>query len=213
MSIISKERLLLNSRLYLVLDKDSCPRGNVAFVIRKLGKGIIDLVQLRETRAHDRGFLKDAEIVRNLCHKKGIIFLVNNRLDIAKLVNADGLHLGQSDLPLKIAIKFLGKDKIIGISCHNLNQALRAQEEGANYISIGPIFSTKTKPELKPIGIKILNILKRKIKIPFFLIGGINQVNIKRVISFGAERVCVCRAICSAEEPWYAAIKLKKQFS
>ena len=156
-------------------------------------------MQLRETATCDRDFLRDAEIIKRLSQRKGVIFLINNRLDIALITAADGLHLGQSDLPLSEARRALGKNKIIGKSCHNLVQAQRAQAEGADYISVGPIFPTLTKPDLTPINLKILKMINKKIDIPFFAIGGINHTNIKEVISHGAKRVALSRAICRAQ--------------
>jgi thiamine-phosphate pyrophosphorylase len=192
-----KKGLLSNSRLYLILDKDSCYQGNPVAVFRKVAKDSIDLVQLRENTANTRDFLRDAGIIKRLS-KRRIIFLINNRLDIALLSGADGLHLGQSDLPLASARRALGRDKIIGISCRNLAQALRAQEQGADYVSIGPIFPTPLKPDLNPLGLGLIRKIKANIKIPFFVIGGINRSNINKVVSSGAGRVAVCRAICQA---------------
>jgi thiamine-phosphate pyrophosphorylase len=199
--------LLLSSRVYLVLDKDSCRRGNVVSVFRQVDKEAIDLVQLRENTACDRDFLRDAELIKRLCQKR-IIFLINNRLDIALVTNADGLHLGQSDLPLRQARRIL-KDKIIGISCHNLAQALKAQDGGADYISIGPIFRTQTKPNLKPINLTLIKTINQRIKIPFFAIGGINRSNINEVISYGAKRIALCRGICRAKNVKKAALELR----
>ena len=191
--------MLLSSRLYLVLDKENCFPDNVIDIFRQVNQAGIDLVQLRETTACDRDFLKHAEIIKRLCQQQGVIFLINNRLDIALIAAADGLHLGQSDLPLSAARRMLGKNKIIGKSCRNLPQALKAQAEGADYISIGPIFPTLTKPDLTPINLKILKRINQKIKIPFFAIGGINRSNINEVISHGVRRVALSRAICRAK--------------
>lgn len=195
----SKKRSLLNSRLYLILDKNTCPGGSVDEIFGRLGSEAIDIVQLRENTACDREFLRDAGIIRRLSWKRGIIYIVNNRLDIALLVDADGLHLGQSDLPLEAARKLLGKNKILGVSCHNLFQALKAQAEGADYISIGPVFRTKTRPELKPINLRLLRTVNQEIRIPCFAIGGIDRSNIETAMSYGAKRVAVCRAICRAK--------------
>lgn len=201
--------MLLSSRLYLVLDKDSCYQGNVTGIFHRVRKEGIDLVQLRENTASDRALLCDAQIIKRLCQEQEIIFLINNRLDIAWITNADGLHLGQLDLPLKAARKILGKNKILGMSCHNLTQALKAEAEGADYISIGPIFPTQTKPNLKPINPKLIKMIKERIKIPFFVIGGINQVNIRKIISYGAKRFALCRAICCAENVKKASQELR----
>ncbi len=200
--------MLSSSRLYLVLDKDSCYRGNVVSVFRQVDKDAIDLVQLRENTACDRDFLKDAGIIKRLCQKR-IIFLINNRLDIVQIINDDGLHLGQSDLPLRQARRILGENKIIGISCHNLSQALKAQDEGADYISIGPIFLTRTKPNLKPINSRLIKTINQRIRIPFFAIGGINRSNVNEVISYGAGRIALCRAICRARNIKEASLELR----
>ena len=201
--------MLLNSRLYLVLDKDICRQNNVVDTLRQVNKGTIDLVQLREKSACDRDFFRDAELIKQLCQRQGIIFLINDRLDIARVCDADGLHLGQSDLPLKQARRILGKGKIIGISCHSLTQAQKAQAQGADYISIGPIFSTLIKPDLKPINLKLIKIIDQKIKIPLFVIGGINSHNVNKVISYGAKRIALCRAICCAQNIRKAAQELR----
>ena len=98
----------MHSRLYLVLDKDACYQGNTIDILRRVDRGIIDLVQLRANSSCDRDFLREARNVKRLARKQGIAFIINNRLDVAQIVDADGLHLGQSDLPLKIAKKILG---------------------------------------------------------------------------------------------------------
>lgn len=200
----------MDSRLYLILDKDYCFRGNLTGLFRQVSKETIDLVQLRQRHACDRDFLNDAKIIKRLAHAKDAIFLINNRLDIAQIIDADGLHLGQSDLPLNAARGILGKNKIIGLSCHNLTQALKAEAEGADYISIGPAFSSPLKPNLKPIDLRLIRRVSQKIKIPLFVIGGINCSNIRKVISYGAERVALCRAICGAQDPKKSARQLRK---
>jgi len=200
----------LNSRLYLVLDRDTCYQGKTVDVFRQVDKGAVDLVQLRANTAPDREFLRDAENIKRLAHRRGIIFIINNRLDIAQIVDADGVHLGQSDSPIKLARKILGEDKIIGLSCHNLTQALKAQSEGADYISIGPLFRTKTKPESKPIPPKFIKMIDKRIGIPYFVIGGINRSNIGKVISYGAKRMALCRAICCAKNIKKTSLDLRK---
>lgn len=194
----SKKKLLVNCRLYLILDKRSSPQNNAAGLFRRLNKTGIDMVQLREKAVCDSDFLKDAEVIKRLCQNRGIIFLINNRLDIAQIINADGLHLGQSDLPLTSARKILGKNKIIGVSCRNLTHALKAQDQGANYISVGPIFATPLKPGLTPVSSKVIKSINKQIKIPVFAVGGINRSNIKKIVSFNMDRIALCRAICRA---------------
>ncbi|MFH1339578.1 MAG: thiamine phosphate synthase [Candidatus Omnitrophota bacterium] len=209
----SKKKSLLNSRLYLILDKNACPGRNAVKTFGRLGRGEIDIVQLRENAACDREFLKDAEIIRRLSWKHGIIYIVNNRPDIALLADADGLHLGQSDLTLEAARRLLGKNKILGVSCHNLAQALKAQSEGADYIGIGPVFKTPTKPDLVPINLNLLRAVNQKISIPSFAIGGIDKGNIKTAMSYGAKRFAVCRAICRAKNVKKAIFELRNKIN
>ncbi|MFH1577578.1 MAG: thiamine phosphate synthase [Candidatus Omnitrophota bacterium] len=208
-----KKRLSLNSRLYLILNKYPCLKMSLVDIFRTACKAGIDLVQLRENASCDREFLEDAKAIRRLCQKSKTIFLVNNRLDIARIVDADGLHLGQSDLPLKTARKYLNKNKLIGITCRNLPEARKAEAEGADYISIGPVFPSPTKPDLEPVGLELIQKIAAKIKIPFFVIGGITHSNINEAVKYGATRFALCGAICYARDIKKAVRELKKQIT
>lgn len=208
-----KKGLLLDSLLYLVLDKDICPKGKIDNVLSQAGKSGINLLQLRENNADDEEFLKDAASVSKACKKQGLVFLVNNRLDIALVVDADGVHLGQSDLPVTEARKILGKNKIIGLTCRNLIQAQKAEAQGADYISIGPIFSTPIKPDLKPIKKELIGVINRKLSIPVFGIGGINATNIKQAFFYGVKRFAVSRAICQSKCVKQAVCNLRCEIS
>ncbi|MCX5668666.1 MAG: thiamine phosphate synthase, partial [Candidatus Omnitrophica bacterium] len=121
------------------------------------------------------------------------------------------VHLGQEDLSLREARKILGQDKIIGLSCHNLAQAFRAQKQGADYIGIGPVYATATKPGYPGIGIKAAAELKAKIKIPYFAIGNINEGNIKEITAAGFRRIAVCQAILGSQDPKGATKRLSKK--
>ena len=158
------------------------------------------MIQLRDKSSSKKDILQTAlELKQGLLGTKSI-FIVNDHVDIARLVDADGVHLGQSDLPLSAARKLLGKDKIIGVSCSNLKQALLAQDQGADYLGVGPVFSTETKPECAALGLGKLKVLKNKIKIPVFAIGGINETNILEVLSLGVHGVAISSAICRAPD-------------
>ena len=133
-------------------------------------------IQYREKDKARREIYREALILRKLTTEFNAIFVVNDHADIALAVNADGVHLGQSDLPLKEARKVLGKGKIIGISTHSIEQAIEAEQGGASYIGFGPIFHTKTKDAGKPKGIQMLKEVKRHVKIPVIAIGGITSV-------------------------------------
>ena len=166
----SRKILLKRSLLYLITDKARLPR---------LSLDAIGVIQLRNKLSAKSQVLRLAHKLAKRLSKTKTLFIVNDYIDIALLCGADGVHLGQEDIPLRQARKILGKDRIIGISCHSLAQALKAQKEGADYIGIGPIYATATKPEYRAVGLKVLRQLKDKIKVPYFAIGNIHQGNIK----------------------------------
>ena len=148
-------------------------------------------IQYREKDKSRRDIYREAFILRKLTNEFGAVFIVNDYTDIALAVNADGVHLGQDDLPLKEARKILGKEKIIGISTHSIEEAIAAEAGGADYIGFGPIFHTATKDAGKPKGIAALREIKKLIKIPVIAIGGINTENLESVIDSGADAVAV----------------------
>jgi len=194
----SRRNLLKRSRLYLILDKPGIAGRSLDSLCSEILAGGISMVQLRDKISAKPDILKTALTLVRCLRASKTLFIVNDYLDVAVLAKADGLHLGQADLPLKKARSILGKDKIIGISCHNLRQALKAQKEGADYIGIGPVYATVTKPGYRPIGINVLKRLKGKIKIPYFAIGNINKGNIRKIVSAGASRIAVSRAILNS---------------
>jgi len=197
----SRKNLLKKSRLYLILNRKSKSNRsleNICSVFSAKGAG---LIQLRDKKSAKKEVLKFAKKLSRLLKRTQTLFIVNDHIDIAKASCADGVHLGQCDCSVKQAREVLGKDKIIGVSCHSLKQAQIAQKQGADYIGIGPIFSTPTKPEYKPIGLEVLSKLKGKIKIPYFAIGDIHQGNLKKVTACGARRVAVARAILDSNNP------------
>lgn len=200
---VKKERLK-SSRLYVITDKLDIIDG-----VRLAILGGADVIQLRDKRSNVRHLLKYAHQLRILTRRTKTLFFINDRADIALACDADGVHLGQDDLPINIARRILGKEKLIGVSTHSLKQALCAQEHGADYIGVGPIFATPTKPDYPPVGLGLLSEVKKKLKTPFVAIGGIDINNIDDVISAGAERVAVVRAVVGAKDVQKAARALK----
>ena len=196
--------------LYVILDKTALAKRNFFQVSRRIISARPQLVQLRDKQGEGGEILETALRLRALCQAKKVKFIINDRLDLALLAGSDGVHLGQEDIPIKVARRFLGKDKIIGISCHSLSQALRAQRQGADYISIGPVFSTPTKPEYKPVGLKLISQIRPKIRIPFFAIGDVRSSNLNKILAAGARNVAVCREVCLAIDPAVAVRKLKR---
>jgi len=201
----SRELLLRKSRLYLILDRAGFTGFSFKKISSLLSGNLIGLIQLRDKVSLKSDVLKLALKLAKQIDLSKTLFIVNDYADVAVEASADGVHLGQDDLTIRQARKILGPDKIIGISCHSLAQALKAEKEGADYIGIGPVYPTVTKPASKALGLKTAAGLKAKIKIPCFAIGGINQGNIEQITAVGISRVAVCRAILGADDPEQAA--------
>jgi thiamine-phosphate pyrophosphorylase len=159
------------------------------------------MIQLRDKTAGSRQILPFAREIANLCHERGARFLVNDRLDLALAAGADGVHLGQDDLPASAARAALGPGKILGVSIHSIEQAARAQADGADYLGIGPIFETATKVTgYAPLGCAGLRRARTTIALPLIAIGGITHDNVGDVIRAGADGVAVISAIAGAAD-------------
>jgi thiamine-phosphate pyrophosphorylase len=159
----------------------------------------VDIIQLRDKEMSDRGFYALAVKLRKLAAKHKKIFIINDRVDVAKAVGCDGIHLGEDDLPISMARKIIGKSKIIGYSAHSFKSALKAWRQGADYISVGPIFKSPTKKYLEPISRSEIQLIIRKIKLPLVAIGGINLRNIDMVKEFGFRNVALISALRNAK--------------
>lgn len=206
----SKNQLLKKSHLYLIVDKKVAGPRAIFEIVKKARDLAVGVIQFRDKESAKGSILEDAYRIRELLSNSQTIFIINDYIDIARIVDSDGVHLGQNDTPPEIARQILGKDKIIGVSCHNLNQAVRAQNEKADYISLGPVFPTAIKPEYKTTGLNLIKKVKKMIGIPFFAIGGINKSNINLVLSSGAKRAAICRAVCQAKNIEPAIQKLSE---
>lgn len=185
--------------LYLITDSKLAGDRSNKEVVEATISGGADLIQLREKDYTTRQLIKEGRELLKVTRKAGIPLIVNDRVDVALAIDADGVHLGQEDMPLVEARKILGKDKIIGISTHNLEQAMEAEAEGADYIGYGPVFATTTKGGA-PVGVESLKRVMKVIKIPVFAIGGIKLNNLKQVIEAGTNRVAVVSGIVAADD-------------
>lgn len=173
------------------------PPAEAAEALKGSGAGII---QLRDKESCISSLLKDAYAVRKALAGSRTLFIVNDYIDIAAITDSDGIHLGQDDASIEAARRILGRDKLIGISCHSLNQAINAEKRGADYIGVGPVFATATKPGHRPVGLELVRQVSSSIKIPFFAIGGINRSNIAAVLASGANRVAASSAVCGQKD-------------
>ncbi len=186
----------INYELYLITDRRFLKRRELKKVIEDAILGGVTIVQVREKNISTREFFKVAKEVKEVTDYYKVPIIINDRLDIAQAIDADGVHLGQKDMPLNIARKILGKDKLIGISVGNVKEALEAENNGADYLGIGTIFPTGSKKDVDAIiGIDGLSQVKNSISIPSVAIGGINKTNFKDVLKTGVEGISVISAI------------------
>jgi len=184
-------------RLYVIISS-GLTKKPVLETLQEVIEGGADAVQLREKTMSDGKFLALAKEFRRITSQSGTLFIVNDRAGIAKKADADGLHIGQSDLNIHSARKIIGCDRILGVSTHTIVQARKAQQDGADYIGVGPIFPTPTKDYEPPVGLDYLKEVKREITIPFVAIGAINFKNLSKIIQSGGTRIAICSAIiCS----------------
>jgi len=174
-------------------------RDPIEMVVSQI-KGGADVIQLREKNMPKREKLKLGLAIRNLTTQEGILFIVNDDLDLALILEADGVHLGQDDIPIKYA-RPLMKDKIIGISTHSLDQAREAVDSGADYIGIGPAFKTETKIKADPVvGIDLILRVKDSSPVPVIAIGGIGENNVDLLVNKGINRVAIISDILSSKD-------------
>lgn len=196
-----KKIFLNDKKLYLVTNSDNFESDEIFLDKVALSiKSGVDIVQLREKNTTSKRFIYLAQRIRELTSHFGAAFIVNDRVDIAKISNADGVHLGQDDIPVSYAREILGDNAIIGVSTHCPEHAKKAITDGADYIGVGPVFKTPTKPSKDPVGLEYVKWAADNVNIPFFAIGSIDTDNIKEVVQAGAKRVAVIRAIMYADD-------------
>jgi thiamine-phosphate pyrophosphorylase len=193
----SRHEQLQRSRLYLV----TSPVENLFQVVEAALQGGVTLVQYRDKNSDDLTRFARAEKLKDLCHQFNALFIVNDRVDLALAVDADGVHLGQEDLPVAYARKILGDQRIIGRSTHQPEDLQRAMAEGADYVGVGPVYATPTKAGRAAAGLDYVRYAASHATMPWFAIGGIDSTNLPEVIAAGAQRISVVRAIMEAEQP------------
>lgn len=188
-------------RLCLITDRRFIGDRLLVDVVREAIKGGIQLIQFREKALGRRAAFEDATALRELTAAHGVLFLVNDDVDLAMAVEADGVHLGQDDLPLAVARDLLGTNRIIGISTHTPQEALEAQAGGADYIGFGPIFETGTKPTGRPpLGIKGIAMVRRQVTVPIYAIGGLTSERVAEAVRAGAHGVAIISAILASPD-------------
>ena len=206
---------LADARLYFICD--ARPGGrDPEEVLRAALQGGVDVVQLREKSGDERAIVRAGRVFRRLCDAYDALCIVNDRPDLAIACAADGVHLGQDDGDAAAARAFVGDDLLIGRSTHSPEQIENVSNDpseaaGADYIAVGPVYATPTKPEYAPVGTELVAYAARHANVPFFAIGGIDPGNVAEVVAAGAEGVAVVRAIRDAADPAEAARALRER--
>jgi thiamine-phosphate pyrophosphorylase len=187
--------------LYVVTDRKASGGMSESETAELAYAGGADVVQLRMKDSTPEEMLEQAMIIKDISDRYMRLFIVNNNIDVAMISDADGIHLGQSDMPVKEARDLIGDEKLIGVTVHNVDEAVKAEREGADYVSIGSVFSTAVKSDaMQNLGLDAVFLVKQAVDIPVIAIGGINRGNIQDVIKAGADGVAVVSAAISQND-------------
>ena len=199
----------LDYTLYLVTDRELTASGDIYDSVEQAVSGGVTLVQLREKTASSHEFYQTALRMRELTARLGVGLIINDRVDIALAVDADGVHVGQDDLPCDLVRRMIGEEKIIGVSARNTAEALAAVKNGANYLGVGAMFATGTKTDADISSMEELRSIRAQVNLPIVVIGGINKTTAPLFIGSGIDGIAVVSAIVSQESPADAARELK----
>ncbi|HTC72176.1 MAG TPA: thiamine phosphate synthase [Solirubrobacteraceae bacterium] len=204
-----RERLAA-ARLYMVCGAD--PDGSeLPTLLRAASAGGVEIVQLREKHLPDEELASIAIAMRILCEQLGTLLIVNDRPWVAREAEADGVHVGQDDIPVSELRELVGPDMLIGLSTHTPEQIDAVDASVVDYIGVGPIHQTPTKPGRPAVGVELIRYAAARAPVPFFAIGGLDANNLPQALDAGATRVCVLRAIAAAADPQRAAQELREQ--
>lgn len=192
----------LDFNLYLITDRNQTGSLRLTDVVEEALKGGVRGVQLREKDLSSRELYELAYELRKLTNKYSARLIINDRVDVAMAVDADGVHLGLNSLPIHRVRRLIGDDRLIGLSCHNQVNAIMAQEKGADFITFGPVYYTPSKAQYgKPVGVDRLEIVSHLLEIPVFALGGIKRDNIHEVVAAGASGISLVSAIIASDDP------------
>ena len=200
--------------LYLVTDRSLSKGRATADVVREAVAGGVTCVQLREKACGTREFLDEARAVKAVLQGTGVPLIINDRVDVALAVGAAGVHLGQQDMPMADARRLGPPGWIIGVSAESVEDAVRAEGEGADYVGVSPVFATPTKTDhAPPLGLDGLRRIRAAVKLPLVAIGGIHAGNAREVVRAGADGLAVVSAIVAADDPRAAAEELRREIA
>jgi thiamine-phosphate pyrophosphorylase len=206
--VLRREKIERLSGLYVVIDTQALGSRSHIKVAGQAIRGGAKVIQLRDKEHSRKELLLIAQELRSLCAEQDVLFIMNDYLDIALAVGADGLHVGQDDLPVRLARRLLPIDKILGCSARTVEKATVAQSDGADYIAIGAMYPTPTKEAAEVVGPERLRQIKQGVALPLVAIGGISRDNVGEVLAAGADAVAVISAVLGAEDVEEAARQL-----
>lgn len=204
------EKQIIDYSLYLVTDRGLALGRSTLEIVQAAVNGGVTCVQLREKDCSTREFIEQALTIKHFLDTRQVPLIINDRLDVALAVAADGIHLGQTDMPLESARKIAGPSMLIGISAESVQDAVEAETGGADYLGVSPVYATPTKTDTAPpLGLEGLREIRQRVKIPLVAIGGLNSANAAEAIRNGADGIAVVSAVVAAADPCAAAINLK----
>ena len=198
--VLRQDKIKRLSGLYVIIDTAALRGRSHLEVASQAIRGGAKVIQLRDKVHSKKELLSIAQGLRNLCAEQDVLFIMNDYLDVALAVDADGLHVGQDDLPVKVARRLLPIDKILGCSVRTVDEATTAQSEGADYIAVGAMYPTPSKEEAEVVGPERLRQIRQAVTLPLVAIGGINKDNVSEVLAAGADAVAVISAVLGAED-------------
>jgi thiamine-phosphate pyrophosphorylase len=184
--------------------------GNYSDICSAVNSGV-SVIQYRVKNVSTRAMAEEASALKGLCGRA--LFIVNDRVDVALAVDADGVHIGRDDMPFGLARRLIGPDKIIGVSVHDISEAVTAEKAGADYIGVGPVYSTANKQDAdEPTGIGLIREIRESVSIPVVAIGGIGLANARTVIDTGVDAICAISAVVCAADPGSVIREFQKMF-
>lgn len=201
--------MAIDYSLYLVTDRYLVGSKDFLTSIKRALEGGVTLIQLREKDATSKEFYEIGLQIKNIADEFSVPLIINDRVDLALALDADGVHIGQTDLPLEVVRRIIGQDKLLGYSVSTSEEAIYGEKMGADYLGAGPVFPTGSKKDAsEPIGLSGLKAIKQSVNIPVIGIGGIGSANLSQVKNTGIDGISVISAILSQEDPYHAAKEL-----
>lgn len=202
----------LDTTMYFITDSTNLSEDEFLFRVEEACKGGVTLIQLREKDITTREYISLARKVHKITQRYDIPLIIDDRVDVALAIDAEGVHVGQSDMPVKLARQLMGEDKIVGATAKTVPQALEAYEQGADYLGVGAIYPTTTKVKTVLTGVDTLKEIVKAVPIKVNAIGGLNKDNIGVLRNSGIDGICVVSAIMKADAPCIAAKELREAF-